>query len=270
MLLPLFWARDRRSVAINGVWVAVEAVPAALQRFCAPCFFYNEGEPVYELSKLGSAFLMRYRNRNFALCSYHQVRDRDWADFHVLIREPDGRIIGVGPEGGAQAQLPLPEHENLADIVLFEYANERNERDLRGRFLQLDLTRVRDDVRAENVHRSFAIGYPTYAVNIDDPEDGNPANWAVPWVRLWLTDTARQILDHENRRPMIQDGRARQRQLPDEDGMSGAPVFFFGFEDGRVFLGFVGMVTAARNARYMVYPAGYIRQFLDQYIDDHP
>ncbi|RXT52922.1 hypothetical protein B6S44_19475 [Bosea sp. Tri-44] len=66
---------------------------------------------------------------------------------------------------------------------------------------------------------------------------------------------------------MVQDPLALQRPLDRPDGMSGAPVFcVWRSEDWQCHLSFLGMITSARNGRFMIYSARHIRRALDEYI----
>ena len=273
MLPTPLLARMKLSVPINGVFVALAQVAGALRRFCTPALFHHENQNVFDLSSAGSALLFRYRGRNLALCTYHQLgKGLNAVRPEQFMIMADGGKTGLAPNRVSRVRMEHPEHENLEDIFLAEYADDREGRDLRPFFLKLDLGMNLGGVQPESVQAIFAIGFPTFAreptLEIDD--DGEPTKWAVQahWVKLYLARSENQLLDTENRTPMVQDGRADQEAI-DPDGMSGAPVFFVGLTtETNAFLGFSGMITHALGQRYMVYDASHLKTVVDRYIDD--
>ena len=66
---------------------------------------------------------------------------------------------------------------------------------------------------------------------------------------------------------MVQDPKADQETI-DPDGMSGAPVFFISLDaSSQAHLGFAGMITHARDRRYLIYDGAHLRCVVDSYID---
>jgi hypothetical protein len=269
-VLPrLLIGRQLASIEINGILVGFKDVPEAIQRFCVPALFYKADQPEYDVFPSGSALLLRYRGRNFAICTLHQTKYLEPRNFQVLFHEADGRRVGAKPDRSILLSAEKPDHANMGDIAILEYDDERNGRDLRQRFLRLDLAVTRDELAPEALLASFSIGYPTYARDVEFPEGDDAATIISRGVVLYLADSSPALMDEENRRPMVQDPAANQPMLEKPDGMSGAPVFCFWSDERRqVRLSFVGMITSAKNGRFAVYQAGYIRQWFDHIIDN--
>jgi hypothetical protein len=123
--------------------VPFKTVADAIRRFCTPAFFHYEDQAVFDLSRIGSAFLFRYRGRNFALLTRHQL-GKDLSavrpeQFTVTLIEPGGAKVGLSPNAVTKVQVENIEHSNLEDVLLLEYDNMREMRNLRALFLNLDL-----------------------------------------------------------------------------------------------------------------------------------
>ncbi|SHJ95004.1 hypothetical protein SAMN02745911_3791 [Aureimonas altamirensis DSM 21988] len=164
------------------------------------------------------------------------------------------------------------DHKNLEDLFIAEYADERDGRDLRPFFLDLDLGVNLQTASRVQIQATFALGFPTFARDGDFvfDEEGIPTKWLATarWVKLYLRVDEPKLMDIENRIPMVQDERADQQTI-DPDGMSGAPVFFIAkTNENDAFMGFAGMITDARDRRYMVYDAQVLKQVLDTYVDE--
>lgn len=276
MIATSLIARAMLSIPINGILVRLQEIPESIRRFCTPAFFYNDGQRVFDISPVGSALLFRYRGCNLAICTRHQIGHALSAHsdekFFVIFEELGGSKVGLSPIAVSRVHMEHAEHMNLEDILVFEYEDERDDRNLRGLFLELDITRTLDTVEPTSIKAIFAIGYPTAFsdMNLECDEDQNitAVNTDLRWVKLYLTQDNPALLDTENRRVMIQDPRAEQETI-EPDGMSGAPVFFVWLdESSRAHLGFAGMITDARDRRYMIYDGSIIRQIVDRHIDD--
>ena len=244
--------------------------------FCTPAFFHHEGQGVFDLSRTGSAFLFRYRGRNIALLTRHQLGEGLGAvrpeQFTVTLIEPAGVKVGLSPNAVTKVRMQNLEHSNLDDVLLLEYDNVRGTRNLRGLFLDLDLAHTLETVAPESVQAIFSVGYPTahgdVDFEIDDEGNATDMNMELRWVKLYLTPDKPGPLDPENRRPMVQDPRADQETI-DPDGMSGAPVFFISLDaSSQAHLGFAGMITHARDRRYMIYDGSHLSRVVDSYIDE--
>ena len=264
-------ARLKLSVEINRLWIGFSQVPERLRKFVTPALFYHEGQDVFDLSAPGTAFLVRYRETNFAICTRHQLGTGDVevepANFTVVV---EGNV-GLSPNRVSRITMDDPDHKNLEDVYIAEYADDRDGRDLRPFFLDLDLGANLHTVNADLIQAMFALGFPMFARDgdLEEDEDGLPTKWLATarWVKLYLEIDQVRLLDTENRIPMVQDKRVEQETI-DPDGMSGAPVFFIGkTQDHNAFLGFAGMVTNANGRRYMVYDAAILKQVLDSYVD---
>jgi hypothetical protein len=275
MVASFIIARAKLSAPINGVFVAFNSVASAIRRFCTPAFFHHGNESVFDMSKAGSALLFRYRGRNFALLSRHQLghglAEVRPEQFTVTLIEPNGTKIGLSPNTVSEVKFDEEEHTNLQDLLLLEYENTRGKRNLRGLFLDLDLAHTLETVPSASVQAIFSIGYPTAFGDIntkcDDEGIVTTMSMELRWVKLYLMVSEAAPLDPENRRPMVQDPKADQETI-DPDGMSGAPVFFVWLNAAsEAQLGFAGMITHARDRRFMIHDGAHLRRVVDAYID---
>ena len=111
------------------------------------------------------------------------------------------------------------------------------------------------------VFLSASTGYePEYA------EDEIVGAQVTPrWSKLYLQPSASELLDLEDRIPMVVHEEAPVN-IEDPDGASGAPVFFvYQDKSEQAHLGFAGMITDASKAgRFMLYDAAVIQSILEK------
>ncbi len=259
------------SVPMNGLLVPFKHVVNNLQRFCRPLMFHND-YPVFDLSCSGSCLLFRHAGRNLMLCTRHQIVNpgRDPAEIVLIVDEVDGRKTALTPNEATRVTLGLPELANLEDILLTEYASERNGRNLNPQFFELDLDSTADlrNVSPEKVNLIFAIGYPTRFSSFDtkiDEIDGSATGLDIVsrWAKLYLELATPSAWDLACRIP-LQLHKDYHAEIGDPDGFSGSPVFFLYQDDSKqAHLGFAGMITDASNeGRFAMYEARDIRRMV--------
>jgi hypothetical protein len=219
------------------------------------------------MSKVGSAFLVRYRGRNIALCTRHQLGQGLGAT-----RPEQFTVTLISPNVVSKVRMDHAEHSNLEDVLLLEYENTRGARNLRRLFLELDMARTLETVDPASVKAIFAVGYPTafgdVTIKRDEESNVTGMDMELRWVKLYLVPDGPALLDAENRRAMVQAPNYDQETI-DPDGMSGAPVFFVWLDPSfQAHLGFVGMITHGRDRRYMIYDGALLRQVVGRYMDE--
>jgi len=267
-------ARAKLSVPVNSVWIGVKSLPEALHRFCAPAFFHNEGELTYDLSTRGSAILLRFRERSFAVLTHHQLGKGPHSlraqDFTIGIDDADGKKIGLTPNAITRVKVAEQNQKNLEDLQICQYEDERNGRDLSRLFLTVDLEHTLETVPTPAVKAIFLIGFPSEFTEVNvgdwDEERGEvPMTMKLRWVKLCLQPASnRRPLDPENR-IVLEPHTDAHNTLKDPDGLSGAPVFFVWLdEEKQAHLGLAGVLTNARPDRFAVYSAVHIRSALEQ------
>lgn len=265
----------KTSVMVNGVAVRLPGVPAAVQRFSRPATFHAEGH-MPDIFVAGSTLFLRYRARNFGICTLHQLgtgSGKQPSSAYTLVIDDGGKKIGVSPVEAGQARFHREEHENLSDIFLARFEDERNGRPLRPHFLELDLEKSLRTVPEAAVRSIFAIGYPTEAGSLEPELDEDyvirgASGWS-RWVKVHLQRTQRDDWDLPNRLPLAMDPRS-EGVLSNPDGMSGAPVFFaYTVESKQFYLGLAGFISHANagRRRFALYGVEYIRAVLDEAID---
>ncbi|AWO92691.1 MULTISPECIES: hypothetical protein [Bradyrhizobium] len=267
-------ATAKLAIEINGVLVPFKSAPDALRRFCVPAFVHSEEGPV-DLAVFGSAFVFRYRGRNFALCTRHQFGkgslQRRGEDFTLTFRDVKGQLHGLNPNRITKLSFKAEEHANFGDLFLAEFEDVRGEFNIRGAALSLDLERTLDTCPPDRLKLMFTFGYPldeaAYDIVFDEEHVAVAADVVARWMRVYLQLDGPALMDTENRRPMVPD-RRDPAEPDDPNGFSGAPVFFIGLDDGNfAYVGFAGIITDARRGRYMVYDGKIIKQVLDRYVD---
>lgn len=265
-------ARTKFSVPINSLWISMDTLPETLQRYCAPAFFYNEDQPIFDLSARGTALLLRYHERNFAILTRHQlgkgVNALKSKDFTIGIDSTEGQKIGLTPN--AVTHVVAPAEDNLEDLQICEYEDERSGRDLSPMFLKMDLKYSLDSVPKEAIKAIFLIGFPSELTEVTVPDwdeqcDEIPMTSRYKWVKLYLQHaTTHRPLTPENR-IMLEPHDSMQTTPTNPDGLSGAPVFFIWMdEENQAQLGLAGIITDARSDRYAVYSTVHIRSALEQ------
>jgi hypothetical protein len=262
------------SVPINGVLVPFNRCVGALRRFCAPAWIGND-VAVYDVGPSGSSMFIRYRARNFAICTRNQFGKGAYEaspDRFLLVVDEERGKFAIPPNRVSRIAFEHEDHENLGDIFVGEFADARGERDLRPYFLEVDLYESLGSVPPDQIKAIFAIGFPTEAresqATFDDEDMPVGFNLTVRWVRFYLEMAEAAPLDPENRRPLVRH-RTFGQGLTNPDGLSGAPVFFVYIDEGRnAHLGFAGMITHSNGVRFALYEAETIRRVLDRYIDD--
>jgi hypothetical protein len=233
--------------------------------------------PVFDVGPSGSSLFFRYRGHNFGVCTRHQFGTDIVAtkpeEFVLIIDGQDGRKVGVTPNNVTRVTFEHEGHQNLSDIFIAGFDDMRGDRDLRAHFLQIDLSKTLSSVPAEQVRAIFAIGFPTSERDADltyDEEDILTGIYMkVRWIKLYLELADTELLDTQNRRPLIKH-RTFEQELRNPDGLSGAPVFFIFLDASlQAHLGFAGMITHSNGTRFMIYEAETIRLLLDRYIDEN-
>src|SRR5690606_38477009 len=149
---------------------------------CAPAFFHNEGEPTFDLTTRGSAILLRFQGRNFAVLTHHQlgkgVHTLEAKDFTIGIDDRDGRKVGLTPVAVTRVSAESYAAKNLEDLQIFEYEDVWNGRDLTDRFLKLDLSHTLETVPSDASKGIFAIGFPSELTAVEigewDEDTGDP------------------------------------------------------------------------------------------------
>lgn len=263
-------ARAKLSVPVNGILVQFKSCVEALQRFCRPLVFYNEGSP-FELSFSGSTLLLRVKGRNFLLSTRHQIENagRREDEVTILVADPKGQLSALSPNEANRVIISDSQQANLADVFIAEYASARDGRDISRCFMELDLVATLDlrRVARDDVVLVFAIGCPTRFTSIDSSWDEDADLTGVSmvsrWSKVYLQQAEPGLLDPQNRLPFTlhPDFKA---EIGDPDGFSGSPVFFV-WQDAekQAHLGYAGMVTHANSdGRFMIYEAAHLRQVL--------
>lgn len=264
-------ALTKTSVKINRVLIPGRQAANALQRYCRPVCFYNEGSG-YEISSSGSSFLFRYRGHLIAMCAKHQfgkgTAKRSPDDYCIIIDDGEGGKVAVTPSGAATPRFgELSDYGFAEDIYFIEYEYRQGDRKLDGYFVDINFDALPDlrTVEHERLIAIFSIGYPSESASYDFTLDGDflPQDMEVThrFSRLIFSNDWTEGMEFHL---TLRQHEKYPKTISDLDGFSGSPVFFF-FKDGQsdVQLGFAGMMRLGSNGKAHVYEASQIRKFLD-------
>ncbi len=231
---------------------------------------------MFDAGATGSAFFLRYRARNYGICTLHQFGSGSFiypAEAFFLGIADDGLTkIGIPPNEAIRATFEDKAHANLSDFYLARFDDERDGRNMKQHFLQVDFQNTLRNLNPAQIKLIAAIGFPTEAMEVDLKldEDAIPtgADMKLRWVRVVMERASPSSIDTPNRLPLTIHPQ-EEHKIDDPDGMSGAPVFFI-YQDSawQMHLGFAGIITHSNGHRYMVYEADIIRQMLDKHIDE--
>lgn len=270
-------AKTKTAIEISGIATPFNRSLDSLQRFCRPLLFHKDHD-VYDLAYSGSSFLFRCRERNFVLSTSHQLR-MDSGNFQpdqicIVIDEGDGKV-GLSPDGANRVRIDSYDDKTQEDILLIEYASERNGRNIAGHFLRIDLENIPtlSNVAPEKIVLIFAIGYPScfsdYDVCFDDSYTPVSLDIVNRWCKLYLEAREPGNWDLHTRIPM-KIHHKHHADVGDPNGFSGSPVFFIWQDEAsQTHLGFAGMITHGnKGGNFQIYDADVIKLVLKQILDD--
>ena len=278
--IPSFIAAAMNTtVQINGLRVPFNSCVTNLQRFCRPVAFHND-DPLYEASCAGSSFLLQYRKRNVLLCAEHQLgtgeHKRKPNDIMIIIEDDTGGKVGLTPNGVTEIAFHHDDTKTLNDVILVEYASDRNGRDISRHFFQL--SNDTPDLRAvspERIILIFAIGYPSqfssFETQFDADFEATSLEITTRWCKLYLELAEQTSWDVPFHLPLRLHTKF-DATIGDPDGFSGSPVFFIYQDDGgQTHLGFAGMITHAnKEGRFMIYEGGRLMDLVNRLAKEKP
>lgn len=261
-------AQTAMSVRVNGTYLPFKSTPDLMQRFVRPALF-STGDEVFELRFVGTAFMGRYRNWDFALSTAHQV-DAAWGaptpESFVVVVDHDGKRLAVPPSAVHFPRIEEEEYKSLRDLAFFDYSKPRAEL----RAPHLDLSHLFwSDAADVTPDYAFVIGYPTGSMRIelDLDDDARLAEFTARWIRQDLEVADRKPMDTEHRLIFVKHERSTRLSI-EPDGLSGSPVFSIVHDRHKErHLRFEGIVTNAREDRFAVFPSALIRPMLDGIVE---
>lgn len=260
-------ANAMMSVRVNSAYLPFKSAPDAMQRYVRPALF-STGDALFELQKVGTAFMGRYRNWPFGLMTAHQGSGSNGASsaekFVVVVEDGDKRLA-VPPSTIHRPKIDDPEHRSLEDLMFLDYSTTARPLN------HLDLSRsLWSDSNDLSTDYSFLVGFPTSSMVIELDPDGELRldKFTPRWIRQDLEQASPEPLDPDNREIFVKHQRSTRLSI-DPDGLSGSPVFSIVSDRGKErHLRFDGIVTHARGDRFAVYPSAFIRHILDGIVDD--
>jgi len=267
------------TIKVNGLALRPTSIPDSILRFVRPLAFYNEDQ-THELSFSGTSLRFRMGNRNFLLCSRHQLTNhgRRPEDIVIVLDVGNGQRVAINPNEVGQAVLgPEADVDDayLADMLIAEYAPRSTERDLSPHFLQMDLLNVPDlrAMVASSIDAIFTLGFPTsdtdYSTFYDDDFNVTGVDIVSRWWKLYFRQDDANVWDKRGLVP-LEPARSEDPLPIDPDGLSGAPVFFIhGMKKRKPGLGFAGIVLRAnKRGRVNILEAEAIRRAIRMFLSE--
>ncbi len=271
-LPPVLEAGLKVSVELNGLFMPFARALKSLERFCRPLLVHNN-DSTFEASVLGSSFLIRYRERNLMLFAKHQLGQppRSPSDAMLAIFGGKSKPSGLGPSGSGMITFD-PDYKVYEDICVLEFSPTEDSGEIDPLFCKLLPSQYVPiaSLKPESIVSIFAIGYPSSQTAINYEEiDGELRNLDIACRRsvVYLERTEPSAWDIEHRLPLQLLAR-NDNEMPEPDGLSGAPVFVV-YQDvaSQCHIGFGGFVTEASKAgRFMVYSAHQIFPVVERFV----
>lgn len=241
--------RKRASVVVNGVYVAIDDVKYALDRFSRPLLFHNADTP-FQVSVAGSCFLARTRGENFLIATRHQLGKpaRNVTDVCIaLYDDPTSpKATLLTPSGGIGLSYDDPAARFLEDLLVLTFVRDQKKIErLATSFLQIDGMRTLAEVNPHRVFHWMTIAWPTTGNTVVlSPDEMNCEELKTGFVRLALEPCAEPSLE----RHIAFRVQEREPKVRDFDGYSGAPVFFLYLDDvGNAQVGWAGIIRLGAN-----------------------
>jgi hypothetical protein len=208
----------------------------------------------FPISLTASCLAVKYREKFFALCTRHQTKDWDLKNISLISK--DGKFSITS--GGASYFEGLCENESH-DIVALNFTDPCKAKiELQERFF--NLSEFPPEVWSNKVLLFVASGYP-YCDQNYDLANGRKLD-SVRRTVVCDLHPAQQTSDLSLLRLKPHEPLAF-----DPNGMSGGPAFVVQLvnEEPRAY--FAGIITRAGTNDIYIVRSGYIRTFLDHWID---
>lgn len=239
------------STELNGIKIPVSSLSDALARYVTNLVVMND-DPVYRVSLCGSATPIRFMDRFFLACCYHQLDGRRLEDVGLL--SGDGKTFITS--GGVRHFIQKTDSE-YSDLVVFDFTEPcRDHIELQTRFYHLK--EIPPD--APNVDTLFlqVSGFPS-KVQRYELEDKNHLGLIKHKVVCRLDA---QSNDHAVLRL-----KTHETHTVDPDGMSGGSAFTVQVVHGQPKAFLAGVTLRGGRDHFHILKVGYIRGFLRSIID---
>ncbi|MCD1634533.1 hypothetical protein K7H91_12195 [Martelella mediterranea] len=243
------------SVRINGLLFPINTLESAVARYTQSLIAINDSDE-YPLSLAGSAFAAFYRDRYIVLCTRHQLRALGRTPEAFGLLEGDGKYAITS--AGVRHFTSLNESD-YHDIVAFDFTEPCLERPaLKQRFF--DLRAFPLDVPSDQIICLIVAGYAYSDQNYDLADDRR------------LEQAIRILICHTDGPDQPSDAALlRVRPIEslsfDPDGLSGGGAFVLQFVNGEAQAFFAGIITRAGREHLHIVRCGFVRRFLDDFID---
>jgi hypothetical protein len=256
--------RQRASVRVNGVYVPINSVKYALERFSRPLLFHNADTP-FQVSGAGSCFLARAAGENLLIATRHQLGNpaRDETDVCITLYDDpaSSKATLLTPSGGIHVSYGDPAAKFLEDLLILSFVRHHEKLEqLATNFLRIDAMSTLADVDQDRIFYWMTIAWPTNGKTVVlSPDEMSCEEFRNGFVRLALEPHDVPSLEKH----IAFRVREREPKIRDFDGYSGAPVFFLYLDDAReTQVGWAGIIRLGGNGILHAYAAADIRTSL--------
>lgn len=241
------------SVRLNSLLVPIGAVDTTLVH-CTRSLIAVNDDDIFPISLVGSCISVRYRERYLVLCTRHQLKGWDLQRIALLTDDGKHTISSGGVRHFNEAN-----ETDFHDLTAFDFTEPCLEiESLRERFFLLK--EFPPDVPSDQIVGFVAAGYPFEKQNYD-LENGRRLGRAALIVTCVL-DGSNQPND-----PALMRLRSTEPLTFNPNGMSGGPAFVVQMTNGEPHAFFAGIITRAGPEHIYIVGAGFVRQFMDTWLD---
>lgn len=248
-----------RHVLLNGLWLPANLAAQQVRRACVS-LHANTGNLDWPSSNLGSAFLYRYRGRQFCVFSRHQISG-DWRPEQLCVHLANDRSRLFS--GGRLVQfLPSVEQREEHDLCAMEMPWRLQAEHYSPMWFEATGDEPSSIAGGDPM---FCVGYPSKLNQIDGDEKctGVHLSQVLVWGESFGGDNGGlPSLALEAGAVMVPKCEG------DFDGFSGSPVF--GINLRRHGLEFRGIVIRGGHPRLFFIPASWVNRLCDYAFDDPP
>jgi hypothetical protein len=219
--------KNLSSVSIGDIAVPASAVEQTIAPYCRQLIVHTHVE-AFPYQLYGSATLIKYKNRHFALCTGHQADQFQPDDISIYI--PSTEVII------SASRLFIPDNKDFADdsdnfdVRIFEFETSNYTiPNLNYRFFPV---RPQDRWKPESEIRLLAFGFPSILQDVD---------YEFPRISASVV-CATALYDGRTNAAFLHRLRMDREETVSSDGMSGGGVYFLGGSSGPFRIGFAGLI----------------------------
>ena len=250
-LETIIGSRAFTAVKCNDLLVPANSLGNYLRSFTEPALFHTEGMGEFHLTKSGSLFKFKYKERYFVLTTKHQVTGKNCAYSYEQVCLMDYSANSLV----SSSMVVFPEESSTEgqayDCLLFEYTTSVTEGKLTPHGWY-KLSEIERQYPTPAPILACAIGYPSYRneINYETKHFGVSPNI------VWGQETNFGMEGRLAFKPL-------NEVLFDPSGMSGGPVFGCKLVEEKLVMFFAGVLTNATKRKFNFMPVNRLSGLLN-------